>query len=77
MSEIGMISLELGLRGQEEEWFGLGKVWAFTRMVPGLAQGCTFYVAPGSDLAAVRRRWEEKLAEYLSCNAAMVEGVAA
>ena len=64
LSTAPSIGAQLGLHGQEEDWFGIGKQWSFTRLLPGPGQGCTFYVPVGSSYAAVRARWQQKLAAY-------------
>lgn len=51
---------ELGLRGCQEHWFGVGLLWAFTN----LAQGWTFYVPAGSAPAIIASRAHEKAREW-------------
>ena len=64
VSALELISAVLNLRGQEEEWFGLNRIWSFTCLIPGPARGCTFYVPVGSSLETVEARWNEKQAAF-------------
>ena len=58
------IGRELGLKGADEEWPGIGPQMAITFLGAGPAHGMTFYVQPGTSLAEVRKRFEEKLEEF-------------